>query len=129
MYRYDPIDQRIVDERVAQYRDQTRRFLAGELTEDEFRPLRLQNGLYVQKYAPMLRVAVPYGLLSSKQLRALAAIARSARDEPLGESAPPRGRVVSIATRDSSCLKGMYVCRHPFSTRPAVPCRQSSRVC
>ena len=76
MYQYDELDQRIVDERVAQYRDQTRRFLAGELSEDEFRPLRLQNGLYIQRYAPMLRVAIPYGLLSSKQLRMLAHIAR-----------------------------------------------------
>ena len=76
MYRYDPFDQNIVDERVAQFRDQTRRFLAGELTEDEFRPLRLQNGLYIQKHAPMLRVAIPYGLLSTTQLRTLAHIAR-----------------------------------------------------
>ncbi len=76
MYRYDPFDQRIVDERVAQFRDQTRRFLAGALTEDEFRPLRLQNGLYIQKHAPMLRVAIPYGLLSTTQLRTLAHIAR-----------------------------------------------------
>ena len=75
MYQYDSIDQRIVDERVAQFRDQTRRFLAGQLSEDEFRALRLQNGLYIQKHAPMLRVAVPYGLLSSKQLRMLAHIA------------------------------------------------------
>src|SRR5471032_413556 len=77
MYIYDEIDQRLVDERVHQYRDQTRRFLAGELTEDEFRPLRLRNGLYVQRYAPMLRVAIPYGLLASKQLRKLAHIART----------------------------------------------------
>jgi sulfite reductase (NADPH) hemoprotein beta-component len=76
MYRYDAWDRRIVDERVAQFRDQTRRYLAGELTEDEFRPLRLQNGLYVQRHAPMLRIAIPYGLLSSTQLRALARIAR-----------------------------------------------------
>jgi len=76
MYRYDAFDQRLVDERVAQFRDQTRRFLAGELTEDEFRPLRLQNGLYIQKYAPMLRVAIPYGLLASRQLRKLAHIGR-----------------------------------------------------
>ncbi|MCW5605011.1 MAG: nitrite/sulfite reductase [Burkholderiales bacterium] len=76
MYLYDEIDQRLVDERVAQFRDQTRRFLAGSLSEDGFRPLRLQNGLYIQRYAPMLRVAVPYGLLSSRQLRALAYIAR-----------------------------------------------------
>ena len=77
MYRYDTFDHAIVSRRVAQYRDQTRRFLAGELTEDEFRPLRLQNGLYVQKHAPMLRVAIPYGLLSSVQLRKLAHVARS----------------------------------------------------
>lgn len=76
MYLYDEIDQRLVDERVVQFRDQTRRFLAGELSEDNFRPLRLQNGLYIQRFAPMLRVAIPYGLLSSKQLRALAHIAR-----------------------------------------------------
>ncbi|MDP2226473.1 MAG: nitrite/sulfite reductase, partial [Moraxellaceae bacterium] len=76
MYRYDAWDQRIVDERVAQYRDQTRRYLNGELTADEFRPLRLQNGLYVQRFAPMLRVAVPYGMLNSRQLRMLARLAR-----------------------------------------------------
>jgi len=76
MYRYDVIDQTLVNERVAQFRDQTRRFLAGELSEDEFRPLRLRNGLYIQRHAPMLRVAIPYGLLSSRQLRALGAIAR-----------------------------------------------------
>ena len=76
MYLYDEIDQRLVDERVAQFRDQTRRFLAGELAEDDFRPVRLQNGLYIQRFAPMLRVAIPYGLLASHQLRALAYIAR-----------------------------------------------------
>ena len=76
MYKYDAIDQQIVDERVKQYRDQTRRYLAGELSEDEFRPLRLQNGLYIQRHAPMLRIAVPYGMLSSKQLRKLGDIAK-----------------------------------------------------
>jgi sulfite reductase (NADPH) hemoprotein beta-component len=76
MYQYDHYDQRLVDERVAQFRDQTRRFLAGELTEDEFRPLRLRNGLYIQIYAPMLRISIPYGLLSSTQLRKLAHIGR-----------------------------------------------------
>ena len=76
MYRYDDYDHALVAERVAQFRDQTRRFLAGELTEDEFRPLRLRNGLYMQRHAPMLRVAIPYGLLSSTQLRMLAHIAR-----------------------------------------------------
>ncbi|MFM1992144.1 MAG: hypothetical protein RJA99_5101 [Pseudomonadota bacterium] len=75
MYRYDAYDQALVDERVAQFRDQTRRFLAGELSEDAFRPLRLQNGLYVQKHAPMLRIAIPYGTLSSVQLRKLADLA------------------------------------------------------
>jgi sulfite reductase (NADPH) hemoprotein beta-component len=77
VYHYDEIDQRLVDERVAQFRDQTRRFLAGKLSEDDFRPLRLRNGLYIQRYAPMLRVAIPYGLLSSRQLRTLAHIART----------------------------------------------------
>ena len=76
MYRYDTYDHQIVRERVAQFRDQVRRRLSDELTEDEFRPLRLQNGLYMQRHAYMLRVAIPYGLLSSKQLRMLAHIAR-----------------------------------------------------
>src|SRR5882672_11092337 len=76
MYRYDVIDQALVDERVAQFRDQTRRFLAGELSEDEFKPLRLRNGLYIQRFAPMLRISVPYGLLSVRQMRTLAHIAR-----------------------------------------------------
>jgi sulfite reductase (NADPH) hemoprotein beta-component len=76
MYRYDTTDRTLVDERVAQFRDQTRRFLAGELSEEEFRHLRLRNGLYIQRFAPMLRVAIPYGLLSSQQVRTLAHIAR-----------------------------------------------------
>ncbi|HTO17744.1 MAG TPA: nitrite/sulfite reductase [Pseudomonas sp.] len=76
MYVYDQYDQHIIEERVRQFRDQTRRYLAGELKEEEFRPLRLQNGLYIQRYAPMLRIAVPYGLLSSTQVRTLARIAR-----------------------------------------------------
>ncbi len=76
MYRYDTLDRALVDERVEQFRDQTRRYLAGSLSEDEFRHLRLRNGLYIQLHAPMLRVAIPYGLLSSTQLRTLAAIAR-----------------------------------------------------
>jgi sulfite reductase (NADPH) hemoprotein beta-component len=76
MYVYDQVDRTLVNERVAQYRDQVRRFLAGDLSEDEFRPLRLQNGLYMQRHAHMLRVAIPYGLLSAAQLRMLASIAR-----------------------------------------------------
>jgi len=76
MYRYDQIDQRLVDERVAQFRDQTLRYLAGQLSEDDFRSLRLRNGLYIQRFAPMLRISVPYGLMSSRQVRMLARIAR-----------------------------------------------------
>ncbi|MDX1736443.1 MAG: nitrite/sulfite reductase, partial [Halioglobus sp.] len=77
MYVYDEYDQKIIDERVAQYRDQTARYLAGELSEEAFLPLRLQNGLYVQRLAPMLRIAVPYGLLNTRQLRKLADISRN----------------------------------------------------
>ncbi|MFU8925025.1 nitrite/sulfite reductase [Acinetobacter puyangensis] len=76
MYLYTDFDQQLVNERVAQFRDQTERYLAGKLTEDEYRPLRLQNGLYVQRYAPMLRIAVPYGLMNSKQLRKIAEISQ-----------------------------------------------------
>ncbi len=76
MYRYDDFDRSFVHQRAAQFRDQLERHLAGSLGEEEFRPLRLQNGWYVQRHAPMLRVAVPYGELSSKQLRALSRIAR-----------------------------------------------------
>lgn len=76
MYRYDQYDHQIVQERVAQFRDQVQRRINNELTEDEFRILRLQNGLYMQRHAYMLRVAIPYGLLSSKQVRQLAHIAR-----------------------------------------------------
>ncbi|WP_110641463.1 nitrite/sulfite reductase [Salinicola sp. CPA57] len=76
MYRYDSYDQTLVDERVAQFRDQMDRYLAGKLGEEEFRPVRLQNGLYIQRHAPMLRIAIPYGMLSSHQLRALATITR-----------------------------------------------------
>jgi sulfite reductase (NADPH) hemoprotein beta-component len=76
MYQYDSLDQTLVDERVTQFRDQTSRYLRGELTDAQFLPLRLQNGLYVQRLAPMLRIAVPYGLISSHQLRAIAAITR-----------------------------------------------------
>ncbi|MGE0357659.1 MAG: nitrite/sulfite reductase [Burkholderiales bacterium] len=76
MYRYDAVDTALVAQRVAQFRDQTRRYLDGDLSEDDFRPLRLQNGLYIQRHAPMLRVAIPYGILSAAQLRRLARIAR-----------------------------------------------------
>ncbi|MDR9440348.1 MAG: nitrite/sulfite reductase [Halomonas sp.] len=75
MYRYDTHDQTLVDERVAQFRDQMRRYLAGRISEEEFLPLRVQNGLYIQRYAPMLRIAIPYGMLASYQLRKLGEIA------------------------------------------------------
>lgn len=76
MYQYNEDDQTLIEQRVSQFRDQTERFLRGELHEDHFRALRLMNGLYIQTHAPMLRVAVPYGLLASRQLRKLAEIAR-----------------------------------------------------
>jgi sulfite reductase (NADPH) hemoprotein beta-component len=76
MYQYDQLDQAFVEQRVSEFRDQTRRFLAGELSEDEFKLLRLRNGLYIQRHAPMLRIAIPYGLLASRQLRKLGEIAR-----------------------------------------------------
>ena len=76
MYIYDAYDKQMLEDRITQFRDQTRRFLAGELSEEQFLPLRLQNGLYIQRLAPMLRVAIPYGCLSSVQLRKLASIAR-----------------------------------------------------
>jgi sulfite reductase (NADPH) hemoprotein beta-component len=76
MYRYDDYDRALVKARVDQFRDQTARWQAGELGDEEFRPLRLQNGLYMQRHAPMLRIAVPYAMISAAQLRVLAAIAR-----------------------------------------------------
>jgi len=76
MYRYDSIDQQLIDERVAQYRDQIERNQAGTLSDDELRPLRLQNGLYIQRHGPMLRIAIPYGMLAAAQLRKLAEISR-----------------------------------------------------
>src|ERR1700751_2640504 len=76
MCRSDALNPGFIDQRVAEFRDQVRRHLAGELSEEEFRPLRLRNGLYIQRHAPMLRIAIPYGTLSTRQLRQLAAIAR-----------------------------------------------------
>ena len=77
MYRYDQIDRDLLRQRTEQFRDQTRRYLAGELPEDDFRQLRLRNGLYQQRHAPMLRISVPYGLLSAAQLRAMAQVVRT----------------------------------------------------
>ncbi|WP_028303509.1 nitrite/sulfite reductase [Oceanospirillum maris] len=77
MYKYDDYDQKLVDERVIQFRDQTQRYLDGKLEEAEYLPLRLQNGIYIQRLAPMLRVAIPYGMLNAEQLRKLAHVART----------------------------------------------------
>src|SRR6202046_5482004 len=76
MYAYDELDRTLINERVSEFRDQVKRRLSGELTEDEFKMLRLQNGVYLQLHAYMFRVAIPYGTLSSKQLRRLAHVAR-----------------------------------------------------
>src|ERR671916_134097 len=76
MYRYDEFDHGFVRERVAQFRDQVHRRLAGDIDEEQFKPLRLQNGVYLQLHAYMLRIAIPYGTLSSRQMRQLALIGR-----------------------------------------------------
>jgi sulfite reductase (NADPH) hemoprotein beta-component len=100
MYRYDDFDRSFVHQRAAQFRDQLERHLAGDLGEEEFRPLRLQNGWYVQRHAPMLRVAVPYGELSSKQLRALSRIAR-VYDGRAGGPYAGRGGFGHLTTRQN----------------------------
>src|SRR3954464_12609933 len=108
MYQYTEFDRQFVHQRAAQFRDQLERWQSGALHEDEFRPLRLQNGWYIQRYAPMLRIAVPYGGISSVPLRALAKIARDydqptpelfaeaqERQTSLGEVPVPRGTPVA----------------------------------
>jgi sulfite reductase (NADPH) hemoprotein beta-component len=100
MYRYTEFDRQFVHARTAQYRDQLQRNLAGELSDDEFRPLRLQNGWYVQRHAPMLRVAVPYGELSARQLRQLARIAREFDLQDEGQ-ASQRGGFGHFTTRQN----------------------------
>jgi sulfite reductase (NADPH) hemoprotein beta-component len=100
MYRYDDFDRSFVHQRAAQFRDQLERHLAGELGEDEFRALRLQNGWYIQRHAPMLRIAVPYGELSSKQLRTIARIA-SQFDGRLDGPYPGRGGFGHFTTRQN----------------------------
>ena len=110
MYQYTDFDKQFVQLRAAQYRDQLERWQAGKLSEDEFKPLRLQNGWYIQRYAPMLRVAVPYGEVSSAQLRVLARIAREfdqpdtallnaarAKQDQLGDIALSSGKVLGSA--------------------------------
>jgi sulfite reductase (NADPH) hemoprotein beta-component len=101
MYRYTEFDRRFVHQRADQFRDQLARHLGGELGEDDFRPLRLQNGWYVQRHAPMLRVAVPYGELSSKQLRALARIAREFDGREGGPYAKRGGGFGHFTTRQN----------------------------
>ncbi|HZG32477.1 MAG TPA: nitrite/sulfite reductase, partial [Sphingopyxis sp.] len=76
MYQYDKYDQAMVDARVEEFRDQVRRRIAGDINDDQFKPLRLKNGLYLQLHAYMLRVAIPYGTFNSEQMRKLAHIAR-----------------------------------------------------
>ena len=100
MYSYTDFDRQFVHQRAAQYRDQLERNLAGTLSDDEFRPLRLQNGWYVQRHAPMLRVAVPYGELSSRQLRALARIAREYDHQDVGQRTE-RGGFGHFTTRQN----------------------------
>ena len=100
MYRYTDFDRRFVHARAAQFRDQLQRHLAGELPDDDFRPLRLQNGWYVQRHAPMLRVAVPYGELSARQLRQLARIAREFDHQDAG-LATERGGFGHFSTRQN----------------------------
>ena len=104
MYQYDQYDQSIVDARVEEFRDQVKRRLSGELTEDEFKILRLQNGVYLQLHAYMLRVAIPYGTLSSRQMHKLADIARTFRID-LGDVGPgQRLRAIEQAVR--TCSEG-----------------------
>ncbi|MFZ4651263.1 MAG: nitrite reductase, partial [Rubrivivax sp.] len=100
MYTYTDFDRRFVHARAAQYRDQLERHLRGELPDDDFRPLRLQNGWYVQRHAPMLRVAIPYGVLSARQLRQLARIAREFDLQDAG-TANERGGFGHFTTRQN----------------------------
>ena len=97
MYRYDEFDAAFVRERTAQFRDQVSRRLAGEINEDQFRPLRLMNGLYLQLHAYMLRIAVPYGTLASRQLGDLTCISTTNMTRPWSMPASP-----SFATRPSA---------------------------
>ncbi|OHC75360.1 MAG: nitrite reductase [Rhodoferax sp. RIFCSPLOWO2_12_FULL_60_11] len=101
MYQYTDFDRQFIHQRAAQYRDQLERNLSGQLSDDDFRPLRLQNGWYVQRYAPMLRVAVPYGELASRQLRVLARIAR--------EFDQPSAQVYETATTTQGALGTLHL--------------------
>ena len=94
MYAYNHIDQQLVEQRVSQFRDQTQRYLDGKLDEEVFKQLRLRNGLYVQRHAPMLRVAVPYGVMNAEQMRCLASIAQGHTIEVMCMSL--RGKISSL---------------------------------
>ncbi len=122
MYQYTPFDSEFVKARSAQYRDQLERNLAGKLGEDEFRPLRLQNGWYVQRYAPMLRVAVPYGELNSAQLRVLSQIARdfdTPKPEVLATAQNTQDKISGTAAVPIDAPKLVTNCGH-FTTRQNV---------
>lgn len=103
MYQYNDFDRQLVRQRAAQFRDQLSRRLAGELLEDEFKPLRLQNGWYVQRFAPMLRVAVPYGEISSPQLRALARIARDFDHKEVHDTRQANAGLSEVPTLPDRC--------------------------
>ena len=114
MYQYSAFDKEFVHARAAQYRDQLTRHLAGTLTADDFRPLRLQNGWYVQRYAPMLRVAVPYGELNSAQLRVLARIAReydTPTPELLAQAQTTQDKIGGIAAPKLNTNMGHFTTR------------------
>ncbi len=122
MYQYTPFDSEFVKARSAQYRDQLERYLAGKLGDDEFRPLRLQNGWYVQRYAPMLRVAVPYGELNSAQLRVLSHIARdfdTPKPEVLATAQTTQDKISGTAAVPIDAPKLVTNCGH-FTTRQNV---------
>ena len=121
MYQYTDFDRQFVQLRAAQYRDQLERWQAGKLSDDEFRPLRLQNGWYVQRYAPMLRIAVPYGELSSAQLRVLACIARDydAPDAALLADAQSRQDALDTAAGSAPAARLVKGVGH-FTTRQNV---------
>ncbi len=103
MYAYTEFDQTFIEQRAAQYRDQLNRWQSGALSEDEFKPLRLQNGWYVQRFAPMLRVAIPYGVVSSRQLRVLAEIARTYDHKDLSSIDTTAAGLSDVATLPDHC--------------------------
>ena len=123
MYRYDEFDHAFVNSRVVQFRDQVRRRLAGDLTEDQFKPLRLQNGLYLQLHAYMLRIAIPYGVLSARQLRQLAFIARICAEITRSFSCrSPRLRTQSLGHNPK---KPAQTAQSEERTLTGRPCRRS----